>query len=222
MACEWITGRSGASCIPRSSASKKTLHASEQERPDVARRRARWQQYQGQIDPARLVFIDETWASTNMARRYGRAPRGARLRAGVPHGHWKTTTFVAGLRRTGMVAPWVLDGPMNGDAFTTYVTRVLVPELSPGNVVIMDNLSSHKAPAVRAAIEAAGARLLFLPPYSPDFNPIEMAFSKLKAHLRKAAERTIHGLWDAIGRIVDLYSPQECSNYFAAAGYDAD
>ena len=139
-----------------------------------------------------------------MARRYGRAPRGERLRAGVPHGHW------------------VLDGPMNGDAFTTYVTRVLVPELTPGNLVIMDNLSSHKAPAVRAAIEAAGGRLLFLPPYSPDFNPIEMAFSKLKAHLRKAAERTIHGLWNAIGRIVDLYSPQECSNYFAAAGYDAD
>ena len=157
-----------------------------------------------------------------MARRHGRAPRGERLRAGVPHGHWKTTTFVAGLRRTGMVAPWVLDGPMNGDAFTTYVTRVLAPELARGDVVIMDNLSSHKAPAVRAAIEAAGAELMFLPPYSPDFNPIEMAFSKLKAHLRKAAERTIHGLSDAIGRIIDLYSPQECANYFAAAGYDAD
>ena len=121
-----------------------------------------------------------------------------------------------------MIAPWVLDGPMNNDAFTTYVTRVLVSELSPGNVVILDNLSSHKAPAVRAAIEAAGARLLFLPPYSPYVNPIEMAFSKLKAHLRKAAERTIHGLWKAIGRIVKLYSPQECSNYFAAAGYHAN
>ena len=156
-----------------------------------------------------------------MARRYGRAPRGERLRAGVPHGHWKTTTFVAGLRRTGMVAPSVLDGPMNGDAFTTYVTHVLVPELAPGDVVIMDNLSSHKAPAVRAAIEAVGAELMFLPPYSPDFNPIEMAFSKLKAHLRKAGERTIHGLWNAIGRIIDLYSPQECANYFTAAGYDA-
>ena len=157
-----------------------------------------------------------------MARRYGSSLRGERLRAGVPHGHWKTTTFTAGLRRSGMVATWVLDGPMNGDAFTTYVARVLVPELSPGDIVIMDNLSSHKAPAVRAAIERAGAALLFLPPYSPDFNPIEMAFSKLKAHLRKAAERTIHGLWDAIGRIVDLYSPKECSNYFAAAGYDSD
>ncbi|WP_156362147.1 IS630 family transposase [Sphingomonas sp. Leaf208] len=201
---------------------KKTAHATEQDRPDILKRREEWFDGQLDLDPEQLIFIDETWASTNMARRYGRAPRGERLRAGVPHGHWKTTTFVAGLSRTGMIAPWVLDGPMNGDAFTTYVTRVLVPELSPGNVVIMDNLSSHKAPAVRVAIEAAGARLLFLPPYSPDFNPIEMAFSKLKAHLRKAAERTIHGLWDAIGRIVDLYSPQECSNYFSAAGYDAD
>ncbi|WP_242153870.1 IS630 family transposase [Sphingomonas sp. BAUL-RG-20F-R05-02] len=201
---------------------KKTAHATEQDRPDILKRREEWFDGQLDLDPEQLIFIDETWASTNMARRYGRAPRGERLRAGVPHGHWKTTTFVAGLSRTGMIAPWVLDGPMNGDAFTTYVTRVPVPELSPGNVVIMDNLSSHKAPAVRTAIEAAGARLLFLPPYSPDFNPIEMAFSKLKAHLRKAAERTIHGLWDAIGRIVDLYSPQECSNYFAAAGYDAD
>ncbi|MBB6229264.1 transposase [Polymorphobacter multimanifer] len=157
-----------------------------------------------------------------MARRYGRCRRGERLRAGIPFGHWKTTTFVAGLRRGGMVAPWVLDGPMNGDAFTTYTARVLVPELKPGDVVIMDNLSSHKLAAVRTAIESAGAKLLFLPPYSPDFNPIEQAFSKLKAHLRKAAERTIHGLWNAIGRILDLYTPQECANYFANAGYDAD
>lgn len=157
-----------------------------------------------------------------MARRYGRAPRGERLRAGVPHGHWKTTTFVAGLRRTGMIAPWVLDGPMNGDAFTTYVTRVLVPELSPGNVVIMDNLSSHKAPAVRAAIEAAGAGLMFLPPYSPDFNPIEKAFSRLKAMLRKAGERTVSGLWSLIGKLVDLFQPQECANYFSSCGYDPD
>ena len=168
------------------------------------------------------MFVDETWASTNMARRHGRCRRGERLRAGIPFGHWKTTTFVAGLRRTGMVAPWVLDGPINADAFLTYVTDVLVPELGRGDVVVMDNLSSHKAPAVRAAIESVGATLLFLPPYSPDFNPIEQAFSKLKAHLRKAAERTIHGLWNAIGRILDLYSPQECANYFAACGYDAD
>ena len=141
------------------------------------------------------MFIDETWASTNMARRYGRAPRGERLRAGVPHGHWKTTTFVAGLRLTGLVAPFVLDGPINRDAFEAYVEQVLVPELSPGDVVVMDNLSSHKGPNVRALIENAGAILLYLPPYSPDFNPIENAFAKLKALLRKAAERTIEGLW---------------------------
>lgn len=157
-----------------------------------------------------------------MARRHGRCRRGERLRSGVPHGHWKTTTLIAGLRRTGMVAPMVLDGPINRDAFVAYVRQVLVPSLSPGDIVIMDNLSSHKAPAARDAIEAAGAKLLFLPPYSPDFNPIEQAFSKLKAHLRKAAERTIHGLWDAIGRILDLYSPKECANYFANARYDAD
>jgi transposase len=183
----------------------------------------RWAWFEGQLDldPDRLVFIDETWASTNMARRHGRCQRGERLRASVPHGHWKTTTFVAGLRNTGMVAPMVIDGPINRDAFTAYVTQVLVPELSPGDIVIMDNLSSHKGQAIREAIEAAGAQLLFLPPYSPDFNPIEKAFSKLKAHLRKAAERTIHGLWDAIGRILDLYSPQECANYFTACGYDA-
>ena len=167
------------------------------------------------------MFIDETWASTNMARRHGRCRRGKRLRASVPHGHWKTTTFVAGLRNTDMVAPMVLDGPINRNAFTAYVTQVLVPELSPGDIVVMDNLSSHKGLEIREAIEAAGAELLFLPPYSPDFNPIEKAFSKLKAHLRKAAERTIHGLWHAIGHIPDLYSPKKCANYFKACGYDA-
>ncbi|MFC3100562.1 IS630 family transposase [Altererythrobacter lauratis] len=199
---------------------KKSLHATEQERPDILSRRWTWFEGQLDLDPDRLVFIDETWASTNMARRHGRCRRGQRLRAGVPHGHWKTTTFVAGLRNTGMVAPMVLDGPINRDAFTAYVEQVLVPELAPGDIVIMDNLSSHKAPAIREAIEAAGAELRFLPPYSPDFNPIEKAFSKLKAHLRKAAERTIHGLWNAIGQILDLYSPQECANYFSACGYD--
>lgn len=139
----------------------------------------------------------------------------------VPHGHWKTTTFVGGLRATGMVAPFVIDGPINRDAFETYVEKVLVPELMPNDVVVMDNLSSHKGPRVRDLIEAAGAKLLYLPPYSPDFNPIENAFSKLKAHLRKAEERTVAGLWDTIGRIVDLFTPTECANYFAAAGYDA-
>ena len=155
-----------------------------------------------------------------MARRHRRCRRGERLRASVPHGHWKTTTFVAGLRNTGMVAPMVLDGPINRDAFTEYVRQVLVPKIVPGDTVVMDNLSSHKGVEVRELIEAAGATLLFLPPYSPDFNPIENAFSKLKAHLRKAAERTIHSLWDAIGRILDRYTPMECANYFTACGYD--
>lgn len=167
------------------------------------------------------MFIDETWASTNMARRYGRCRRGERLRVGVPHGHWKTTTFVGALTLRGFIAPWVLDGPINHDAFETYVGNVLVPELRPGDVVIMDNLSSHKGNTVREMIEAAGATLRFLPPYSPDFNPIENAFAKLKALLRKAAERTVSGLWGAIGRIIDLFTPDECQNYFAAAGYDA-
>ena len=156
-----------------------------------------------------------------MARTHGRCARGERLRVGVPHGHWKTTTFVAGIRIGGIVAPFVLDGPINRNAFEVYVEKVLVPELKSGDIVVMDNLSSHKGAAVCAMIGAAGASLLYLPPYSPDFNPIEKAFSKLKAHLRKAAERTVGGLWDAIGRIIDLFTPQECVNFFAAAGYDA-
>ncbi len=168
-----------------------------------------------------MIFIDETWASTNMARRYGRAPRGQRLRVGVPHGRWKTTTFVAGLRLSGLVAPFVLDGPINRAAFEIYVEMILVPELRPGDIVILDNLSSHKGPRVRALIEAAGARLLYLPPYSPDFNPIENAFAKLKALLRKAAQRTLEGLWTTIGRLINAFTPTECANYFAAAGYDA-
>jgi transposase len=184
-------------------------------------RRQDWFDGQLDLDPARLIFIDETWASTNMARLWGRAPRGQRLRVGIPHGHWKTTTFVAGLRLAGMVAPLVLDGPINGRAFQAYVEQILVPELKAGDIVIMDNLGSHKGSAVRAAIEAAGARLLYLPPYSPDFNPIENAFSKLKALLRKAAERTVDGLWDRIGALLPTFSPSECANYFAAAGYNA-
>jgi transposase len=156
-----------------------------------------------------------------MARLRGRAPKGQRLRVAVPHGHWKTSTFVAGLRRDGIVAPFVLDGPINRDAFEAYIAQVLVPDIRPGDIVVMDNLSSHKGPRVRELIEAVGARLLYLPPYSPDFNPIENAFAKLKALLRKAAERTVEGLWTAIGRLVDVFTPTECANYFAAAGYDA-
>jgi transposase len=206
---------------PQADAQKKTAHASEQDRPDVLKQREDWFESQLDLNPERLVFIDETWTSTNMARTHGRCARGERLRVGVPHGRWKTTTFVAGLRLSGVAAPFVLDGPINRNAFETYVAKVLVPELGPGDIVVMDNLSSHKGPAVRAMIEAAGASLLYLPPYSPDFNPIEKAFSKLKAHLRKAAERTVSGLWDAIGRLIDLFTPQECANFFAAAGYDA-
>ena len=147
-----------------------------------------------------------------MARLRGRAPRGQRLRAGIPTGHWKTTTFVAGLRLTGMMAPFVLDGPMNRSAFLAYVRQVLVPELKRGDVVILDNLPAHKGSRVRQAIEAGGASILYLPPYSPDFNPIENAFAKLKALLRKAAERTVDGLWAAIGRLVDTFTPNECAN----------
>ncbi len=184
--------------------------------------REAWFEGQLDLDPKRLIFIDETGASTKMARLRGRAKRGRRCRAAIPHGHWKTTTFTAGLRINGLAAPMVLDGPMNGDAFLAYVRQVLVPELKPGDVVIMDNLPAHKVKGVRQAIEAAGARLLYLPPYSPDFNPIENAFSKLKALLRKAAARTITELWDAIADCVNQFTPDECKNYFAAAGYDPD
>ncbi len=172
------------------------------------------------MEPARLVFIDETGASTKMARRYGRSLRGERCRAPVPHGHWKTTTFVGALRLEGMTAPMVLDGAMHGAAFLAYVEQVLVPTLTPGDIVIMDNLPAHKSVAVRHTIEAAGAELRFLPPDSPDFNPIEMAVSKLKAFLKKTAARTVDDLWDAIAQGIDTFSPIECQNYFAAAGYD--
>ena len=205
----------------RGGPSIKTAHAQEQDRPDILSRRHAWFDSQLDLDPQRLVFIDETWASTNMARRHGRAPRGERLRMSVPHGHWKTTTFVAGLRADGLIAPFVLDGPINREAFEAYVEQVLVPELRPGDVVIMDNLSSHKGSRVQEMIQAKGAELLFLPPYSPDFNPIEKVFSKLKALLRKAAERTVEGLWTTIGKLLDAFTPAECANYFANAGYDA-
>jgi transposase len=156
------------------------------------------------------VFIDETWATTNMTRLHGRCPRGTRLVAAVPHGHWKTTTFLAGLRLSGLTAPLVLDGAINGEAFLAYVEQFLVPTLARGDIVIMDNLSSHKVAGVREAIEACGAGLLFLPPYSPDLNPIEQLFSKLKALLRKAAERSREGLWNAIGQLLRHFTNAEC------------
>ena len=168
------------------------------------------------------MFIDETWASTRMARTHGRAPRGQRLRAAIPHGHWMTTTFVGALRTTGMVAPMLLDGPINGELLEAYVEQVLMPDLRAGDIVVMDNLGSHKGAAVRTLVEAAGATLLYLPPYSPDFNPIEQAFSKLKAMLRKTAARTVDALWTAISQIIETYTPDECTNYFSAAGYDPE
>lgn len=171
------------------------------------------------MNAARLVFIDETWATTNMARRYGRAPRGERVIASVPYGHWKTSTFVAGLRYDGIAAPLVIDGAMNGTVFLAYVEQFLAPTLAPGDIVIMDNLSSHKVAGVREAIEACGASLVYLPPYSPDLNPIEQAFAKLKALLRKAAARTVEALWTNIGESLSAFSPTECANYLADAGY---
>jgi transposase len=165
------------------------------------------------------VFIDETGTSTNMARLRGRAPRGERLVGKVPQGHWKTTTFVAGLRSTALTAPGVIDGPMNGNAFLAYVEQVLVPTLRSGDIVVMDNLSVHKVPGVRQAIEAAGAKLFYLPPYSPDFNPIEQLFAKLKTLLRKAGERSVPGLWSRIAELLDAFTPAECTNYFRNAGY---
>lgn len=184
--------------------------------------RQAWFDGQIDLDPQQLVFIDETWATTAMSRRRGRAPVGERLRMSVPHGHWKTTTFVAGLTSSGMIAPFVLDGPINRRAFEVYVEKILVPELKPGSTIIMDNLSSHKGPLVRAMIEGVGAKVLYLPPYSPDFNPIEKAFAKLKAMLRKAEARTIETLWKTIGAAIGTFSPTECQHYFDAAGYALD
>src|SRR4051794_10354056 len=195
--------RSGGSSTATTSASKKSVRAAEQDRPDVAAARTAWVDNQPRLDPNQLVFIDETGTSTKMARLRGRAPRGERLIGKVPHGHWKTTTFVAALRSTALTAPCVIDGPMNGNVFLAYVEQILAPSLAAGDIVVMDNLSAHKVPGVREAIEAAGARLLYLPPYSPDFNPIEQLFAKLKALLRKAAERSLDGLWRRIGELLD-------------------
>ena len=185
----------------------------------MARKRARWRRHQARLDPRRLVFIDETWAKTNMTRTHGRALRGQRLVDKVPHGHWKTLTFLAALRYDAIAAPFVLDGPINGEWFLAYVEQVLVPTLRPGDVVVMDNLGSHKGKAVRRAIRSAGAHLIFLPPYSPDLNPIEQVFAKLKTLLRKAAERTVEATWRRIGKLLDHFSADECANYFVNSGY---
>jgi len=185
----------------------------------VARRRRRWRQYQGRLDPTRLVFIDETWVKTNMTRPHGRCARGKRLVAKVPHGHWRTLTFLAALRSDRIDAPCVIDGPINGRSFLAYVVQFLIPTLKPGDIVIMDNLGSHKRQAIRAALTAVGAKLFFLPPYSPDLNPIEQVFAKLKTLLRKAAERSITATWRRVGALLEHFTPQECANYLANSGY---
>jgi transposase len=176
---------------------------------------------QASLQRGRLVFVDETWAKTNMVRLHGRARRGCRLHAKVPYGHCKTLTFIAGLRADRIVAPCVFDRPINATSFLAWVKQSLVPTLARDDVVIMDNLSSHKASAVRAAIRAVGAKLFFLPPYSPDLNPIEQAFAKLKALLRKAAERTVEATWKRIGTLLDEFTPTECGNYLTDSGYCA-
>jgi transposase len=194
------------------------VHASEQQRADVAERRALWRAGQGDLE-GRLIFLDETGAATDMTRRHAWAPVGKRALGSAPYGHWKTTTFLAGLTAEGLIAPFVLDGPINQEIFTEYVRQVLVPELRPGDIVILDNLSSHKGAEAAALVEAAGARLLFLPPYSPDLNPIELAFAKLKTLLRKAAERTREALWRRIAALLDAFTPEECAAYIRHAGY---
>lgn len=198
---------------------KKTLFALERGREEVARRRRRWGAWQGRLDPDCLVFIDETWIKTNMAPLRGWGPRGQRLRGFAPHGRWRTLTFLAALRRDGLTAPCVFDGPINGQCFHAYVDQQLVPVLRPGDIVIMDNLGSHKSKATRQAIRAAGARLWFLPPYSPDLNPIEQTFAKIKHWMRQAQKRSVEDTWRYIGHLVGTISPDECANYFQNAGY---
>jgi transposase len=193
--------------------------AGERDRPDVARRRAQWTKYRDRVAPERLVFIDETWTKTNMAPLRGWAPRGRRLLAKVPHGRWKTTTFVAALRHDRIQAPWLVDGPIDGESFRAYVENILVPTLRPGDIVIIDNLSSHKGKAVRALIRATGAKLFFLPKYSPDLNPIEQLFAKLKHLLRKAAARSVEAVCAAIGELLGAFTAEECANYFRNSGY---
>ena len=201
------------------SPSKKTLHAAEQDRPDVAAARAELKAEQPKLRAPRLVFIDETAVTTKMVRHYGRAARGERLVASVPHGHWKTLTVVAALRNDGLTAPTVIDGPMDGPSFLAYIEQVLAPTLRKNDIVFMDNVRTHKIGGVAAAIEAVGAKLRYLPAYSPDLNPIEMAFSKLKAALRKGAARTLKALWKLVGKTVQTFAPDECANYFRHAGY---
>ena len=193
--------------------------AGERDRPDVARRRAQWIKYQDRVDPARLVFIDETWTRTNMAPLRGWAPRGSRLIGKVPDGRWRTMTFLAALRHDRITAPWMLEGPIDGESFATYVEKVLLPTLRPGDIVIMDNLGSHRGKIIRQLIRSAGAKLFLLPKYSPDLNPIEQVFANLKHLLRKAAARTVETVCAAIGELLGAFTTNECANYFKNSGY---
>ena len=202
-----------------SHAKKKTLIAAEQDRQDVVEARRQWAVTQLAIDPDRVVFIDETWAKTNMTRTYGRSHRGARLRAKTPYARWETTTFLGAMRSTGFVAPLCVEGAINGQLFAAWVEQHLVKTLREGDVVVMDNLSSHKTRGVAAAIEAAGAEVRYLPPYSPDLNPIELAFSKFKKLLRDGARRTTEKLWELCGQALDLFTESECRNYLRHCGY---
>jgi transposase len=211
--------RYGCSCGAKGYGSKKTLFALEQARTDVARRRQRWRGWQAGLDPRRLVFIDETWIKTNMAPLRGWAPRGKRLRGFAPHGHSRTLTFLGALRCDQLTAPCVFDGPINGRCFKAYIEQQLIPVLRPGDIVVMDNLGSHKSATIRQLIQAAGARLWFLPPYSPDLNPIEQAFAKIKHWMRMAQKRTIEDTWRHIGLLTATIQPRECQNYFKNAGY---
>jgi len=198
---------------------KKVLIASERDRPDVAERRDNWRVVQLGLDPERLVFLDETWVKTNMTRTRGRAPEGERLIAKVPHGHWQTTTFRAALRTTGLIAPLVVDGALNGAVFQAYVEQQLAPTLRPGDIVVLDNLNVHKVAGARRAIATQGSEMWLLPPYSPDLNPIETVFSKFKYLLRSASERTVESLWRACGQLLDAFSESECRNHIRHCGY---
>ena len=210
--------------MPRAAAAetdseKKVLKATEQQRPDVAERRAAWRVWQCGLDPSRLVFLDETWVKTNMTRPRGRSAAGERLVCHVPHGHWKTTTFLAALRVSGLTAPLVVDGAINGPLFRGWVEQQLSPTLRPGDIVVMDNLNSHKVAGVREAIERAGAEVMYLPPYSPDLNPIETVFSKFKWLVRSQSRRTVDALWNLCGQVSQLFHEPECRRHFRHCGY---
>jgi transposase len=214
-------GRDAQPCLPSITpyAKKKTCVPLEQQREDVVEARRQWAAEQLSFDPDRVVFIDETWAKTNMTRTYGRSERGTRLVESIPYGRWETTTFLGAMRSTGFVAPLCVEGAINGTLFQAWVEQHLVKVLRPGDIVVMDNLSSHKGAHVIAAIEAAGAVVRYLPPYSPDLNPIELAFSKFKKLLRDGAERTTEKLWQLCGQVLDLFTETECRNYLRHCGY---